>query len=446
MSSVQDVNPRVRRIRTPVGLQSLAARITEQLSQGGQKPFQKVTDVSSGDPHRAGMPPLSFVRQVLAVCLYPELLGEDSLPLDVRQRAQKLLEACNGGSIGSYSPSSCGIPQIQKSVAEFITRRDAGIPSDPENIVLCSGSQKVLSLVLHLLSRGEGLTQTGVLIPLPCPHTLPMLLDEEGLTPLPYRLLEDQGWALEPDQLHGALRAARGRCEPRAIYISNPGNPTGHVQDRKTIREVIRFASSEGLVLLVEEVFQDSVFGRDKTFLSYKKVLFEMGEPYSDTVELVSLHSISTARMGECGLRGGYMEVVNIDPDVQQALKNMQAPSSPPILPQLALEVMVNPPAPGDPSEKEYTQEILRMDDILAQNARRACEFLNDLPGVSCQPAMAGLFLYPRLNLPAQMLEEAEALGVEADVLFCQRFLEEERVCFGPGCENGHDRNDLHVR
>ncbi|XP_013855877.1 alanine aminotransferase 2 [Austrofundulus limnaeus] len=296
------------------------------------------------------------------------------------------------------------------------------------------------------MSSGEGPTQTGVLTPLPCPHTLPPLLDEVGVRPVPYRLLEDRGWALDLDQLHGALKTARGVCEPRAIYISNPGNPTGHVQDRKTIQEVIRLASAEGLVLLVDEVFQDSVFGPDQTFVSYKEVLYQMGEPYSDTVELVSIHSISTARMGECGLRGGYMEVINMDPGVVQFLRSMQAPSSPPVLPQLALELMLNPPAPGDPSHKKYTQEILQRHETLTQNARRACEFLNGLPGVSCQPAVAGLFLYPRLSLPAQIVEEAEASGVEADVLICQRFLEEEGVCFGPGCENGQDRENFHVR
>ncbi|KAL1279716.1 hypothetical protein QQF64_014316, partial [Cirrhinus molitorella] len=36
---------------------------------------------------------------VLAACFYPALLEDDSLPLDVRQRAQSLLRECDGGSI-----------------------------------------------------------------------------------------------------------------------------------------------------------------------------------------------------------------------------------------------------------------------------------------------------------------------------------------------------------
>lgn len=80
---------------------------------------------------------------------------------------------------------------------------------------------------MKLLVSGEGATQTGVLTPIPCPHTLPMLLDEAGVTLVPYQLIEDRGWTVDVDELHRALKTARGRCELRAIYISNPGNPTG---------------------------------------------------------------------------------------------------------------------------------------------------------------------------------------------------------------------------
>ncbi|XP_059192075.1 alanine aminotransferase 2-like [Centropristis striata] len=444
MTSLLEVNPTVRGIRPPTSLHSLAARITQEISQGVEKPFQQVIDVSLGDFHRAGMAPISFVRQVLAASLYSELLQDVSLPLDARQRAQKLLEACNGGSVGSYSVTACGLPYVHRSIAEFIMRRDDGVTSNPEHIISSSGSYKALSIVLHLLASREGETQTGVLTPAPCPHTLPALLDEAGVTLVPYRLVEERGWAVDLDELHRALRAARGRCNPRAIYISNPGNPTGHVQDRKSIAEVIGFAAAEGLVLLADEVYQDSVYGLEQEFISYKRVLFEMGREYFETVELVSFHSTSSACMGECGLRGEYMEVINMDPAVFPYLEILQA--SPPVLSLLALEVMVNPPTPGDLSYQTYSQEILHSQLTLSQNAQRACEFLNDLPGMDCRPGMGGVFLYPRLNLPPQMVEEAQMLGVQADVLYCQRFLEEEGVCLGAGSENGQQDPNYHIR
>ncbi|XP_069579214.1 alanine aminotransferase 2-like, partial [Brachyistius frenatus] len=404
--------------------------------QGAQKPFKEVIDVASGDLHRAGMKPLSFVRQVLAVCLYPQLLTDGRLPLDVRLRAQRLLEACDGRSVGSYSASS-GLLHVQRSISEFIARRD-GVPSCPQNIFISAGSQRALMVVVKLLASGEGATPTGVLTPAPCPHTLPALLDEAGVTSAPYRLSEERGWAVDPDELRRALTAAGGRCEPRAIYISNPGNPTGHVQDRKSVEEVIRFAAAERLLLLVDEVHQDSVYGPDGEFISYKKVLFEMDEELSETVELVSFNSISAATAGECGLRSGYMEVVNMDPQVMHFVEtSLCTDISAPVTGQLALDLTLRPPKPGDASYDAYRRETFVTRATLSQNAQRAQQLLDRLPGMSCQPATAGIFIYPRLYLPSEIREQAELLGVEADVLYCQKFLEEEGVIAGAGHHAG---------
>ncbi|KAM3619528.1 uncharacterized protein V6R79_009666 [Siganus canaliculatus] len=403
---------------------------------GAQKPFKQVIDVCTGDPQKAGMKPLSFVRQVLAVCTYPELLKDDHLPLDARRRAQSLLELC-GGSVGSYTTCS-GIPEIKQHIAEFIMRRDGGVPSNSDDIFISTGSEWALMFILKLLASGEGDTPTGVLIPMPCPHILPLVLDDSAIAEVPYQLAEDRSWALDLDEMHQALRAARGRCRPMAIYISNPGIPTGHVQDRKSIEEVIRFAAAESLLLLVEEVYQDSVHGQGADFVSYKRVLFEMGKEFSDTVELISFHSLSSACVGECGLRAGYMEMVNIEPDMKPFLNMMHfAYISTPVMGQLGLDIMVNPPRPGDPSYDSYMQELLLTRTTMSQNAQRAQEFLNDLPGMSCQPITAGIYLYPRLHLPSEIIEQAEEQELEADVFYCQRLLQEEGVFAGAGGRDG---------
>uniref|UniRef100_A0A3Q1B3I2 alanine transaminase n=1 Tax=Amphiprion ocellaris TaxID=80972 RepID=A0A3Q1B3I2_AMPOC len=152
----------------------------------------------------------------MAACLYPELLTDQSFPLDVRLRAQRLLEACDGGSVGSYTASS-GLLHVRQSIAEFIIKRDAGVPSCTKNVFISSGSQKI---IVRLLASGEGEIQTGVLTPMPSPHTLPTLLDEGEVALVPYRLVEERGWAVDLDELHRAVTTARGRCQPRPFFKS----------------------------------------------------------------------------------------------------------------------------------------------------------------------------------------------------------------------------------
>lgn len=47
------------------------------------------------------------------------------------------------------------------------------------------------------------------------------------------------------------------------------------------------------------QVYQDNVYSADCQFHSFKKVLFEMGPEYFNSVELVSFHSTSKGYTGE---------------------------------------------------------------------------------------------------------------------------------------------------
>ncbi|XP_028823700.1 alanine aminotransferase 2 isoform X2 [Denticeps clupeoides] len=400
----------------------------------------EVIDVGSADAQRLGMKPITFVRQVLALCIHPELLNDETFPVDVQQRARELLEHCAGGSVGSYAESA-GIAHVQQSVAKFITRRDKGLTSDPSHIFMSSGSQRALRCVLKFLLQGSDHAPIGVMTPNPHPHTLLPLLELLGIVSLPYQLQQGAGWALEKAELKRALQANRGNCNPRAIYISNPGDPTGHVQDRESIQDVIQFAAEENLLLLVNEVFQDSVFGDGCEFLSYKKVLFEMGSAYSERVQLASFHSLSNGIMGECGFRAGYVELVNFDALLPYVETELCGSVCAPVIGQIALDVMVDPPQPGEPSFNEYC-EVTVNKDTLKRNVLRGRSFLNSLPGFSCPTVTGGVYLYTHLTLP-----QMESDNVE--LLYSSRLLVEEGVCVGVEkcvCTSVPGENSCHIR
>ncbi|KAJ4936601.1 hypothetical protein JOQ06_001190 [Pogonophryne albipinna] len=387
-----------------------ANQIKEELRQKLRKPYKQVIDLYWGNPHAAGVKPLSFVRQVLAACLYPDLVKSNTLPVDVRQRAQSLLGECAGGSVGSYTDTA-GIPEIVHRISEFITKRDGGAPSDPENIYISPGSQWSLRNILKVLVNSQASPRTGVLTPWPCYPITNFTIKELGGVTVPYYLSEEQGWELQVEELHRALDSAKGLCNPVTLYVINPGNPAGYVQSRKTMQEVIRFASEKRLSLLADEVYQECVHGEKSEFLSYKRVLSEMGPPLSDTVELASFHSASKGFMGECGLRGGYVELVNLDPDVMKCIyKLFSTDSCAPVLSQIALDLMTNPPQPGDPSYPLYSEETQHIKTMMVHNVKRVFEVLNSLPGFSCQPVEGGGFAFPRLHLPPKAIQKAKVI------------------------------------
>ena len=62
-------------------------------------------------------------------------------------------------------------------------------------------------------------------------------------------------------------------------------------------------------------LYQENIYG-DRPFVSVKKVVRDLGPDY-DSFELVSFHSTSKGIIGECGRRGGYMELCGFDSKVQ---------------------------------------------------------------------------------------------------------------------------------
>ena len=57
-------------------------------------------------------------------------------------------------------------------------------------------------------------------------------------------------------------------------------------------------------------------------------------------------------------IRGGYAEVVNMDDDVMALLqKSISAKLCPTVLGQSCMDIVANPPKPGEPSYDSWLQE-----------------------------------------------------------------------------------------
>ena len=89
-----------------------------------------------GNPHQLGQEPLTFNRQVLALCAAPFLMDHprvgDMFPKDAIARARQMHGYLNGG-IGAYSDSR-GAMGIRQEVADYISKRDGCGRVGPEGL------------------------------------------------------------------------------------------------------------------------------------------------------------------------------------------------------------------------------------------------------------------------------------------------------------------------
>ncbi|CAI9755242.1 unnamed protein product [Fraxinus pennsylvanica] len=202
------------------------------------------------------------------------------------ERAFQILNQIPERATGAYSHTQ-GIKGLRDTIASAIEARN-GYPANPNDIFLIDGASPAVHIFMQLLIRSE-----------------------------------KDGWGLEISELKNQLETAKSKSiTVRAVVAINPGNPTGQVLAESNQREIVDFCKNEGLVLLADEVYHENVCVPDEKFHSFKKV--SQSTKYGEEdIPLVSLQSISKGYYGECGRRGGYMEVTGFSSEIRENVLEM---------------------------------------------------------------------------------------------------------------------------
>ncbi|WP_211880970.1 MocR-like transcription factor YczR [Pseudarthrobacter albicanus] len=145
-----------------------------------------------------------------------------------------------------YDP--LGVPALREAIAARYT--SAGVPTTPAQILVTSGAQHALNIVLRTLAG----RQDKVLVDHP---TYPNALDairSAGCRPVPVALppAPATGWDLD------AVEAALMQHRPKMAYVvPDFHNPTGRLMPDAQRRRLVRAAASSGTVLVADETLRE---------------------------------------------------------------------------------------------------------------------------------------------------------------------------------------------
>ena len=151
--------------------------------------------------------------------------------------------ALKGGAT-HYGPSA-GLPAIREAIAADSTKR-RGAKATPEMVVVTPGGKPILFFViLALVDPGD-----EVLYPNPGYPIYESMIRYIGGVPIPVRLLEDQGFALDVEQLCDKVGP-----KTRLIVLNHPHNPTGGVIPDAGLRAIADVAARHGVPVLADEIY-----------------------------------------------------------------------------------------------------------------------------------------------------------------------------------------------
>jgi aspartate/methionine/tyrosine aminotransferase len=180
--------------------------------------------------------------------------------------------------------------------------------------------------------------------------------------------------------------------------------------------------------------------------------MHELGEK---EITLFTLHSISKGFLGECGHRGGYLELRNVPEDVlQEFIKYQSISLCANLVGQFATYLMVAPPQPGDESFPTYERERQAVLDALKHKAEILEEGINKIDGMHLDMPQGAMYAFVRFELPPEKGVAVEAMSAEErreyearrDSEYCLALLEKTGICVVPGSGFGQQPGTLHFR
>ncbi len=304
-----------------------------------------------------------------------------------------------------YSPSS-GIKPALDSIAKEAERKNI---KNVQDIFVTTGASEAIDICLTaLVNEGE-----NVLTPTPGYPLYTAIASKLQNMENPYYLNEENGWQPDPDDIRSKIND-----KTRAIIIINPNNPTGSNCSVDTLKELIKIAKDNNLVIFADEI--------------YDKLLFE-GESHTSIasldseVPMVTFGGLSKNYMvpgfrigwgivsGDRSILKDYIEAIN---KLLRARLSANHPE------QYAIPTALD----GDQSH------LITANQKLTSRRDMTVEMLNAIPGISCVKPEGAFYAFPRLHINTP------------DNIFVAELIRETGVVVVPGSGFGQRPGTNHFR
>ena len=185
-----------------------------------------------------------------------------------------------------YMPSQ-GIPELLEAVETYY--RSIGIDVDRNHIYITTGGTEAIMFTLLALTNPED----EILIFEPYYSNYNTFFTMTGSHPVAVTTYAENGFHVERSALEEKITE-----KTKAIFITNPGNPTGTVLREDEIRMIADVAKEHDLYIICDEVYREMVFdGRKITSFGYLEDIHD---------RLILIDSVSK-RYNACGARIGVL-------------------------------------------------------------------------------------------------------------------------------------------
>lgn len=149
-----------------------------------------------------------------------------------------------------------GMDALREAVAANL-RRDNGLPVERENVILTTGGQEGIFLIMQaLIDPGD-----EVLVPDPRYTSYDDAILKAGGKMVLIPTTADEAFDLDPAAVEAAITP-----RSKVLLIVTPSNPTGGILTEASARGIAEVAIRHNLIVISDEIYEKFVFGEWKHF------------------------------------------------------------------------------------------------------------------------------------------------------------------------------------
>lgn len=181
-----------------------------------------------------------------------------------------------------------GLPELREAIAAKL-KRENGLPTAAENVIVTTGGQEGLYLIMQvLLDPGD-----EILVPDPRYTSYDQAIASAGAKMVMIPTDHEDAFNLRPEAVEEAITP-----QTKALLIVTPSNPTGGIVTEDRLRQIAEIAIEHNLIVISDEIYEKFVYD------PYQH--FSIGSMPGMENRTITLNGFSKA-YSMTGLRVGYV-------------------------------------------------------------------------------------------------------------------------------------------
>lgn len=272
-----------------------------------------------------------------------------------------------------YSESK-GIYSARVAVMQYFQQQGI-LNLSVEDIFIGNGVSELIVMSMQALLNNED----EVLIPAPDYPLWTASVALTGASPVHYKCDEDNQWFPDLADMESKISE-----KTKAIVLINPNNPTGAVYSKEILLGILALARKYDLIIFSDEIY-DKILYDDAVHVPIASL--------ANDVVTVTLGGLSK-NYRIAGFRAGWMVITGPKVYIADYLEGLTMLSSMRLCANVPCQHAIQTALGGYQS----INELIKSDGRFLKQRNLAHKIINEIEGLSCNPAMGALYLFVKVD------------------------------------------------